>query len=83
MSRAQNRFQNRELPFETRLNAVQIYRKHLMDQFSDRCAFYSLRDISTDVMARTITCCTDGADQVHQQEAINRLVVYVDAMCFA
>lgn len=58
------RFQDKELNFETRLNALSLYRKHLLDQFSDRCAFYSLRDISADAMSRTITCCTDGADQV-------------------
>ena len=48
---------------EIRLGALRLYRQHLVAQYSDRCAFWSLRDLSSEVMAKTITIITDGADQ--------------------
>ena len=57
------RFQNKALQLDLRLGALQLYRKHLVEQYSDRCAFWSLKDISAEQMSRTITIATDGADQ--------------------
>ena len=48
---------------DKRLGALKLYRKHLLDQYSDRCGFWALRDISGEEMARTVTLTTDGADQ--------------------
>jgi len=48
---------------ESRLNALKLYRAHLMSQYADRCAVWSLRDISGPEMSRTAVCITDGADQ--------------------
>ena len=61
------RFQDRTLDMNTRLGALKLYRRHLTEQYSDRCAFWSLKDISGDVSSRTITMITDGADQVTGQ----------------
>ena len=47
-----------------RLGALKLYRRHLTDQYSDRCAFWALKDISGEEALRTITMITDGADQV-------------------
>ena len=60
-----NRFQNREVEvsMDERLGALKLYRRHLVEQYSDRCAFWSLKDISGEVMSRTVCMCTDGADQ--------------------
>ena len=57
------RFQNKALQLDLRLGALRLYRKHLVEQYSDRCAFWSLKDISAEQMSRTITIATDGADQ--------------------
>lgn len=57
------RFQNRATPMDIRLGALRLYRQHLVSQYSDRCAFWSLRDISSETFSRTITIITDGADQ--------------------
>ena len=59
----QLRFQNRELSMDVRLGALRLYRQHLVSQYSDRCAFWSLRDISAETFSRCITIMTDGADQ--------------------
>jgi hypothetical protein len=48
---------------ESRLNALKLYRAHLMSQYADRCAVWSLHDISGPEMSRTAVCITDGADQ--------------------
>ena len=48
---------------EVRLGALKLYRKHLVDQYADRCAWWSLKDISGESMSRTMTIITDGADQ--------------------
>ena len=47
-----------------RLGALQLYRDHLSAQYADRCAVWSLRDISAELMSRTVAMMTDGADQV-------------------
>lgn len=57
------RYQDRELDMGIRLGALRMYRSHLIDQYSDRCCFWSLRDLSCDLMSRTVTVVTDGADQ--------------------
>lgn len=62
--RCQQRFQDRDLTMDVRLGALKLYRQHLISQYSDRCAYWSLRDLSTDTMARTVVLSTDGADQV-------------------
>ena len=49
---------------DIRLGALKLYRQHLVAQYADRCAYWALKDISSDVMAQTITITTDGADQV-------------------
>ena len=54
---------DRSCSMEIRLGALRLYRQHLVAQYSDRCAFWSLRDLSSEVMAKTITIITDGADQ--------------------
>ncbi|CAK9013559.1 Uncharacterized protein SCF082_LOCUS11982, partial [Durusdinium trenchii] len=56
-------YQDRELDMGIRLGALRMYRSHLIDQYSDRCCFWSLRDLSCDLMSRTVTVVTDGADQ--------------------
>ncbi|CAE7889335.1 unnamed protein product [Symbiodinium microadriaticum] len=56
-------YQDVALPLPVRLGALRLYRRHLVDQYSDRCAIWSLRDISGDVMSRTLTVTSDGADQ--------------------
>jgi hypothetical protein len=61
------RFQDRTLDMNVRLGALKMYRRHLTDQYSDRCAFWSLKDISGDTASRTITMISDGADQVTRQ----------------
>lgn len=48
---------------DVRLGALRLYRQHLVSQYSDRCAFWSLRDISAETFSRCITIMTDGADQ--------------------
>lgn len=57
------RFQDKSLHLDIRLGALKLYRRHLADQYSDRCAFWALKDISGEQMARTMTIMTDGADQ--------------------
>ena len=52
-----------------RLGALRLYRQHLIDQYADRCALWSLRDVSSDAFARTVTIVTDGADQATWQHA--------------
>ena len=58
-----HRFQNKEVSMEVRLGASKLYRKHLVEQYADRCAWWSLKDISGEPMSRTMTIVTDGADQ--------------------
>lgn len=58
------RYQDRTLSMDIRLGALKLYRQHLVAQYADRCAYWALKDISSDVMAQTITITTDGADQV-------------------
>ena len=57
------RFQSRSTPMETRLGALRLYRKHLVDQYADRCGFWALKAISGQDTARTCVIMTDGADQ--------------------
>lgn len=47
----------------TRMNALKVYQQHVTDQYADRCAFWSLKDISGELMSRTVTLTTNGADQ--------------------
>lgn len=60
-----SRFTDRSVTMEKRLGALRLYRQHLVAQYADRCAFWSLKDISMDMMAQTVAIITDGADQVH------------------
>lgn len=46
-----------------RLGALKCYREHLVSQYSDRCALWSLKDVSTDLLSRCVTLAVDGADQ--------------------
>ena len=64
-----DRFGDRTVPLEVRLGALRLYRAHLVSQYADRCAFWALKDISSEVMAGTITMITDGADQVSKRNA--------------
>lgn len=64
LSKKLHRFQNKEVSMEVRLGALKLYRKHLVEQYADRCAWWSLKDISGESMSRTMTIMTDGADQV-------------------
>ena len=64
VSQKLHRFQNKEVSMEVRLGALKLYRKHLVEQYADRCAWWSLKDISGESMSRTMTIMTDGADQV-------------------
>ena len=48
---------------DIRLGALRLYRKHLLDQYADRCGFWSLRDISGQELSRVVVIMTDGADQ--------------------
>lgn len=57
------RFQDKEQPMGIRLGALRLYRKHLLDQYADRCGFWSLRDISGQELSRVVVIMTDGADQ--------------------
>ena len=57
------RFQDRTISMDVRLGALRLYRKHLVDQYSDRCAFWALKDVSCEAMSKTVTLSTDGADQ--------------------
>ena len=59
----QLRFQCKTAPMDVRLGALKLYRRHLVEQYSDRCAWWALRDVSGDQMSRTMTIITDGADQ--------------------
>ena len=59
---------------DVRLGALRLYRRHLVAQYSDRCSFYSLRDISGEAFSRGITIATDGADQDHWFRFITRCV---------
>lgn len=58
------RFQDKTVSLDVRLGALRLYRAHLVSQYADRCAYWALKDISSEVMAQTITITTDGADQV-------------------
>lgn len=57
------RFQNKDLPMDTRLGALKTYREHLVSQYSDRCAYWAIRDISANELSKTVVLTTDGADQ--------------------
>ena len=59
-----DRYQDKTLGMDVRLGALKLYREHLVAQYSDRCAYWSLRDISGTEMSRTVVLTTDGADQV-------------------
>lgn len=48
------------------MKALKHYRQHITDQYADRCAFWALKDISAELMSRTLTLTTDGADQAIQ-----------------
>ena len=48
---------------DIRLGALKLYRSHLTSQYSDRCGYWALRDISGDAMTRVVVISTDGADQ--------------------
>ena len=48
---------------DLRLGALRLYRKHLVEQYADRCGFWSLRDVSGEAFARMVVIMTDGADQ--------------------
>lgn len=60
------RFQDKNLNMDERLGALKLYRRHLVEQYSDRCAFWSLKDVSGDLLSRTVCITTDGADQAPQ-----------------
>lgn len=47
-----------------RLGALKLYRRHLLDQYADRCGVWATRDISGEEMGRCVIMVTDGADQV-------------------
>lgn len=57
------RFQDREAPMDIRLGALKLYRRHLVDQYADRCGVWAIRDISGEEMGRCVLMVTDGADQ--------------------
>lgn len=46
-----------------RLGALKLYRAHLVHQYADRCAVWSLKDLSCDLLSQTVLMSTDGADQ--------------------
>lgn len=70
---------------EIRLGALKLYRRHLLDQYADRCAFYSLRDICEDHMARTVVMLTDGAQQVpaNNCDCVTATFVFFCSLSFA
>ena len=57
------RYQDKDTPMDIRLGALRLYRKHLLEQYADRCGFWSLKDISGEGFSRVVVCMTDGADQ--------------------
>ena len=57
------RYQNRDLGMDVRLGALRLYRRHLLEQYADRCGFWSLRDVSGEEFSRLVCIMTDGADQ--------------------
>lgn len=58
-----SRYQNRDLPMAGRLQALKLYRNHLVSQYADRCSFWSLKDVAGDQLSRILVVATDGADQ--------------------
>lgn len=58
-----SRYQNRDLPMAGRLQALKLYRNHLVSQYADRCSFWSLKDVAEDQLSRILVVATDGADQ--------------------
>ena len=46
-----------------RLGALKLYKEHLTAQYTDRVAYWGLRDISGDALSRVAVLSTDGADQ--------------------
>ena len=46
-----------------RLEALRLYRTHLVSQYADRCSFWSLKDVAADQLSRVLVLATDGADQ--------------------
>lgn len=48
---------------DVRLGALKLYREHLVAQYSDRCAYWALRDVSADQLTKIAVITTDGADQ--------------------
>ena len=64
ISNVQSRFQDRQVPMDVRLGALKLYRRHLLDQYADRCGVWAMRDISGEEMGRCVIMVTDGADQV-------------------
>ena len=57
------RYQNRNLAMGDRLEALRLYRTHLVSQYADRCSFWSLKDVAADQLSRVLVLATDGADQ--------------------
>lgn len=53
-----------------RLGALKLYRDHLTSQYSDRCGYWGLRDISSDALSRVVVLSTDGADQEWLLESV-------------
>ena len=47
------RLQNKDLSMDTRLQALKLYRAHLMSQYADRRAVWCVRDISGPALSRT------------------------------
>ena len=80
------RFQDRSLTMDVRLGALRLYRRHLVDQYSDRCAYWALKDVSSEAMSRTLTITTDGADQESQSTRwYSYLLIWfgIDTICIS
>ena len=60
------RFQDKTLTMDVRLGALKLYRERLVSQYSDRCSYWALKDISGDVTTGVLCMTTDGADQASQ-----------------
>lgn len=57
------RFNDGSLSASVRLGALKAYRRHLTEQFADRCAFWALKSVSGDPDSGVLVIMTDGADQ--------------------
>ncbi|CAK9027153.1 Uncharacterized protein SCF082_LOCUS17791 [Durusdinium trenchii] len=51
------------LSMEARLGTLTKYRRHLADQYSDRCILWSLQEAACDPQSDLVIMCTDGMDQ--------------------